>query len=306
MMLIRIAVAIICAALTLPLPYVFFGKRLLKTRPFFTEEEIATLKMRWNVINEPFPMILVFIMMLGLMIYIHGEYQDGRQTLYTYCGLPLAAVVCMQFIWAFLFLKKFRHIVIPVLAIAFFLCLSPSIRDAALPYQELTYLPISAENDEATNRIDDSIIQERYKTTMVNYQGHKDETDFYLIDGKDIGFGVLTVDRIYSKYDSSEGPAADGLWIDGLDGYSIIEAVSFQFYPCNYKNTIKGPVRDQFKSEEIVSLGLIIDGETPYGKFGILKRDGFFSRPQVECYVFLNMVTGEVKPAINESTTISI
>lgn len=304
MMLIKIAVYIVCAALSLPIfPYVFFSNRLL------TAEESAKQKEYPDSSGWGFIIFMFFAIILASVVITYKAYEfyeQGKQIWYVY-SIPFAMPIGLQFFYAMAILKKkLLPVVLPVLAIAFILSLSIIIRDEMLPYQELTYLPVSAESDEATNRIDNSIIQERYKTTMVNYQGHKDETDFYLIDGKDIGFGVLTVDRIYSKYDSSEGPAADGLWIDGLDGYSIIEAVSFQFYPCNYENTIVGPVRDQFKSEEIVSLGLIIDGETPYGKFGIIKRDGFFSRPQVECYVFLNMVTGEVKPAINESTTISI
>lgn len=277
-MLIEIILIIVYAALSLPFfPYAFFGMRDNK------EKSNDTLSVSSVVI---FIIALIFCAGMSVVFSLSCFNLTDRQIWYFYV-FPASYPITAQFLWAVALLKrKLLPIVIPLLILASLFSIFFPIRDAILPYQ----LTVKDRNmTVAVSFETKKQIMSDMDIKLMSYQGYRNGQHFYTINRENGSFGVLTVEISSEEADSNTAN------LDSIPEYKKSKFIlSYAFYPCKYDYSISKNVRDSYKSEEIISLGIVLDSPTPYGKFGVLKRDGIFERPHIEYYLLFNMKNGEI------------
>lgn len=275
MLVVKIIITIVCAGLTLPFfPYGFFGMRDDEKAEECIEKEVVRSQ-RITVLGLLGILVVVSIVISVDVLFYSFE---GRDAWFIYL-LPFCWPIAFQSFYACNLLKReLLPIVLPALAVLLGISIFTPIRDALLPYE--TENVQSSKNVFIVNTI-----KERFEASSISYAGSNNEHLVYVLDGGPNGRGVLFVN-------------ADSDYLSkGVDsGASIMEeTLFFSFYPCKYTNSINGIVREKYKKEEIVQLGIYLENQTPYCKFGILKRPGIFQKPQLDYIVSLNMMTGEIE-----------
>lgn len=283
-MLIEIILIIVYAALSLPIfPYAFLGTRDDK------EKSNNTLSVSSVVYNIGCWVVSATTSVaISLCCFILMD----RQIWYFYV-LPAFWSLFCQFAYALVLLKrKLLPIVIPVLILAFLFSIFFPIRDAILPYQ----LTVKDRNmTVAVSFETKKQIMSDMDIKFMSYQGYRNGQHFYTINRENGSFGLLTVEISSEEADSNTAN------LDSIPEYKKSKFIlSYAFYPCKYDYSISKNVRDSYKSEEIISLGIVLDSPTPYGKFGVLKRDGIFERPHIDYYLLFNMESGEIIPYYEE------
>lgn len=291
MLLIKITLTVFYAVLSLPFfPYMFFGMREEPPSSSSSNSKIENIFHR--LCNLLF---LSFIIGCSIAIsYKSFNGFDGRQIWYKYL-LPIAYPIFFQFLWSIEGLKRnLVPIVLPILALLFLIIIFIPTKNIILSYES----PTSRNEPETPKYLNKETIKARFEADTLTYQEYKNGQHIYTIDGVTTGLGVLIVETSSITSDTSnKGSIPEVI----KDGYTIKETVSFAFYPCEYPYSILGSIRDNYKTEEIVSLGIVLDNHTPYGKFGILKRTKIFEKPQINSYLLLNMVSGEITQHYEEA-----
>lgn len=283
-MLIKITIAVLCAALSTPL----FPYRIMNTRKKKSETSLKYPSSEKFSALEMFLLyaiaLLLFASSLGFSYGVFTHYDD-RQIWYLYL-LPAAFPVIWQFIFACIWAKR-KILVLPILAVVFLFITFMPARNLILPYQSTvtnTFIIPYFDNDGKKFKV-------RVTSETVKYMEFRNGQIICTIDGENSGLGVFIIGMSSGPYVPSN---QDNISYIVKDEYTTEGTVSFSFYPCEYEYSVKGPIRENYKSEEIVPLEIVINNQTPYGKFAILKRDGIFAKPQIDYYLLFNMVTGEI------------
>ena len=218
----------------------------------------------WNSILIGFLMGIVTV--LGEIIAFLVIWVYGREIWYCYL-IPIAICIFKKFVDVCLFMKrKYFLIALPILVIAFAFCVALPIRDIAIPYNPKSNTETIVVTERRSPLLSKKEIKVKLNATSISSPTYSDGKYVYEIN----------------KYDES--------------GYGIVvdDSSSVKFIPCEYENTISGIVRKHYKSKEIESLGIEMNGEVPYARFAIIKRPKMFGEPKVDFYVLLNMQTGEI------------
>ncbi len=293
MLLVKFAIAVLCAVLSTPLfPYNTTSIRKKKCEPlckYPNSENFSVLKILIIYIVS----LLLFSFSLVFSYEVFTNYDD-RQIWYLYL-LPAAFPVICQFVFACVWAKRvYLSKLLPILAIAFLFIIFMPTRNFILSYQPVANSKIILpyfDNDNQNFKIATS-------AETIKFMEIRNRHLICTVDGENSGLGVFIIGLSSDPYNSSE---EGNVSYNVKDEYTVETAVSFSFYPCKYEYSVKGPIREHYKSEEIVPLEITIENQTPYGKFGILRRDGIFAKPQIDYYLRFNMMTGEISEYSEET-----
>lgn len=293
MLLIKITIAVLCAVLSTPFfPYTIINIRKRKNNPsckYPSSENFFVLKKLLFCIVSLLLLSFSFAFSYG----VFTKYDD-RQIWYLYL-LPAAFPAICQFVFACIWAKReYLSKLLPILTIAFLFIIFMPYRNLILSYQPVANTKIIIpyfDNDNQNFKIATS-------AETIKFMEIRNRHLICTVDGKNSGLGVFIIGLSSDPYNSSE---EDNISYDVKDEYTVESAVSFSFYPCKYEYSVKGPIREHYKSEEIIPLEITIENQTPYGKFAILRRDGIFAKPQIDYYLSFNMVTGEISEYSEET-----
>lgn len=264
-MLIKILVTVVYAFLASPL--VLF----LVPESFFRELNENDDKQEMS--GQQIMAIVVILLSVISSCVIFSEY-NGRTVWYSYL-LPACVPIAFDIYYVVISLKKkVCLIAIPILVLAFFGVIAFPLRDVIIPYEEATLRKNITTITEADIE-EHEIIEEIFLSEKEILQKFGGTTIFgtYYNNGK----------TIYLLEDNA-----------GNIGAAVCGADAIKFIPCQHKNETS-VLRKQYKTEEIVELGIFIDKDIVYARFGILKRPSFLGKPVLSSYLILNMVEEEIQ-----------
>lgn len=187
-----------------------------------------------------------------------------REIWYAYL-IPIAYAIIWQIIYLFGYSEwELMPIGLPFLGIILIICIIMPIRDLCLRYEPndvpIEDVIIESIPVEMEVFLTEKEVQEILKAESISEPIYSDNKVIYEINENKAGYGVAVVDR-----------------------------ASMHFYSCNYEDAFSGTVRNQYREKEIVKLGIVIEDDRPYTKYGILKRASILSRPQIDFYVLSDM-----------------
>lgn len=261
MLIIKIVVTVLAAALSFPVFPYFIFKNIIR-------------KEKYNAISTENAENLWFWLFFGWFVLFSigwsiANLYDCREVWDTYL-VPMIFPIILQFIYALIFMKRnLLKIALPILTIAFLLCIAMPIRNSILSYEP----KMETKSEEILIDIPKPILSEKQIEVILDAESvalltYNDDKYIYEIKKNDEGFG-----------------------------FAIVDTKHLQYISCKFENDIKTLRQLGYKSEEIAGCGIEIDFNVehpiPYAKFGILKRPGIFSRPEIDFYVLLNMKTGK-------------
>lgn len=267
MIVLKVAIIIVVAVLTLPIEYVLFPKLVRQKEKDSVEEKTEEMEqLEWIVV------ILMLIMLSGVSIglSVFSLFIAEREI-----WLPMAWTISWQICSACANLqKRLLPFVLPILAIALIGCIMLPIRDAIIVYElevSTTYRQVWEE----------PVLSEAQIKARLNASSISEPT----------------YDRDKAKYIYEINKSKSGY------GLAVVKGQNMEFIPCKYQNQTSGIVRENYPKEEIVKLGIQLQTENEktisYAKFGILKRPHIFSKPEIDFYVLLNMQSGEITEQSN-------
>jgi len=271
-MLIKIALTVIYAALSLPIfPYFLFYEKLVRESP--EDKNNSSSSGNSSGAESIFFMVILCIFSVFISTTFFTSFSEmGIQYSYLF---PIIVPVAFQFIWACIFLKKkFLPIILPLLFVVLLISIFIPIRNAVLPYTTPMIEDPTVITETEKPLLERQEIIVRFGATSISDTNYSNGQYIYTLEGGSKGYGLV-----------------------------FANTNSVNFYSCVHKNSISGIVRDSYKTLEIVSLGIVIDNEIPYAKFGVIKRASIFAKPEIDFYLLLNLVKEDVEltPYSNET-----
>lgn len=265
LIVLKVAIMIVAAVLTLPIEYVLFPKLDRQERKDSVEEKTEEIKKLERLQGT---LILIMLIGISIVLSVSSLFMTEREIWYWYL-IPMAWTIFWQFVFACTSLqKRLLPFVLPILAIALIGCIMLPIRDAIIVYEpevSTTYRQVWEE----------PVLSEAQIKARLNASSISEPT----------------YDRDKAKY------IYEIKWKSGY-GLAVVKGQNMEFIPCKYQNQTSGIVRENYPKEEIVKLGIQLQTENkktiPYAKFGILKRPHIFSKPEIDFYVLLNMQSGKI------------
>lgn len=272
MLLIKILLTIAYAILSLPVFHLFFPQ-IMRIDLQIKDDDNRASNM---LVLVEIGLIIGFSILISIFAW---NYDHQRQVWYAYI-LPACYPIFWQFIYACYLIKK--HLLPIVLPVLVLLCIG----SVLLPIRDQFIAPY-----------DVGTLESNFTVITQENMAEEEEEELKkqpLLKKEDIKarFGATTI---------SEAQYSNGQYIYTLEddtgnfGVAIDNSISVKFYPCKHKNEIEGAVREKYKTEEIVELGIAFNNETPYAKYGILKRTTLFGKPVIDLYLLLNMVEEDVE-----------
>jgi len=225
-----------------------------------------------------------FSITFAVAVFVHFVF-NTRLTAYGFIVPFLVALVCQCYnikrVWSG-FSDKKKKILYILIGIVSIFCILVPVKNMILSYppkvkvqREIQHLPFNVEEntekvDEKTKKIYPMSEREIAKLCKASGARLREEFDnqcIYTLCGGETGWAVAVLNE---------------------SGVTI--------YPIEYNGTrISFHLRSKYPYEEIVSMGIEVEDEVPFGKFALVSRPKFFGQPELKAHVMLNMVTGETK-----------
>lgn len=272
-MLIEILLIILYAVLSLPVVPIFCPSSFFRKEE--NDDDNNETHVSWLYVIFYSLLILVFSVLISGLIF--SQFNYGRRIWYVYLFPAFYPIFWNFCYFAIMLKKKIQIIVFPILAISLVGVVLLPIRDLALPYKDGTL---------------------KEEVAIINAENMEEEEElpktkpFLSVEEIKLRFGATEITNLYYSNGKNIYVLQDEVKNFGV---AIVDDVTAKFIPCKHKNEISGVVRKRYKTQEIVKMGIVLNDDIPYAKYGIIKRPTMFSQPIVDYYLLLNMVEEDVE-----------
>ena len=227
--------------------------------------------------------IVCFVGIFALSVLIYAV-AGCRQSLYG--SFPLI-MLCffLQCLWSYQG-KVWDTIMLTVVVISAVLWMQDGIagENISIPLNNVNSVQITTsstqEDTEVKLFISSSEIKSLFKVESVSGPTYNNGKYIFTASGGDNGKGIVIIDK---------------------DNYT--EA---NFLPCSYGLNVT-ELRSQYPTQKLKALYITIsDDNTPYGLFAVAKKSWLLGTYNVNCYVMLNLLTGEMQEFTQEQLPVFV
>lgn len=219
-----------------------------------------------------------FVGVFIISIFLYAGF-SVRQSLY---GSFLLIMLCFLFQCLWSYQGKVRYtIMLTIVAISAILWIQDGIVGSmiSIPLNKVDSAPLTISEVQEDN-LSASEIQSLFKVDPSSGPTYNNGKYIFTVSGGDNGKGIVVIDK---------------------DNYT--EA---NFIPCSYELNVRD-VRSQYPTQKLLELYITIsDDNVPYGLFAVADKSWLFGTYNVNRYLMLNLITGEIQEFTQEELPVFV